>query len=157
MVCGAGMLGVTAVAMCAEAGAEVVVLDVDPRRTACAGRFGAVADNGGPVDVASTSPGRREAIASLVPRLDIGGRVVLAGSVAPAAAVPVDPEAIVRGWLTISGVHNYEPRHLHEAVAFLTRTVAVHPWAELVDAPVPLAALGEVLHRGRGLRAAVVP
>lgn len=157
VVCGAGMLGVTAVAMCVEVGAEVAVLDVDARRTAWAERFGAVADEGGPVDVALDFSGSSEAIAALVPRLDIGGRLVLAGSVAPAAAVPVDPEAVVRGWLTISGVHNYEPRHLREAVAFLTRTVAVHPWAELVDAPVPLDVLGEVLHRGPGLRAAVAP
>lgn len=157
VVCGAGMLGVTAVAMCAEAGADVTIVDIDPQRAARAERFGAVLDDGGPADIALDFSGSADAIASLVSRLDVGGRLVLAGSVAPGPAVPVDPEAIVRRWLTIGGVHNYEPAHLREAVAFLSRTVAVYPWDELVGTPVPLDALREVLHAGPRLRAAVVP
>lgn len=157
VVCGAGMLGIAAVAMCAEAGADVSIVDVAPERAARAERFGAVADDSGPVDVALDFSGSAEAIASLVPRLDVGGHLVLAGSVAPGPAVAVDPEAIVRGWLTISGVHNYEPAHLHAAMAFLTRTVAVYPWDELVEDPVPLEALAQVARPGPALRAAVRP
>ena len=157
VVCGAGMLGIAAVAMCAEAGADVTIVDIDPQRAARAERFGAVLDDGGPADIALDFSGSAEAIASLVPRLEVGGRLVLAGSVAPGPAVPVDPETIVRRWLTICGVHNYEPAHLHAAVAFLTRTVAVLPWDELVGEPVPLDALEEVLVPGTALRAAVTP
>lgn len=157
VVCGAGMLGIAATAMCAEAGADVTVVDIDPDRTARAQRFGAVADDGGPVDVALDFSGSAEAIASLVSRLDVGGRLVLAGSVAPGPAVPVDPEQIVRRWLTVTGVHNYEPVHLQSAVDFLTRTVATYPWDELVAPPVTLGALEEVLRPGPALRASVAP
>lgn len=157
VVCGAGMLGIAAVAMCTEAGADVSVLDIEPGRVARAERFGGVADDGGPVDLALDFSGSAPAIASLVPRLDVGGRLVLAGSVAPGPTVPVDPELIVRRWLTVTGVHNYEPRHLQSAMDFLTRTVATYPWDELVAPPVPLDALGEVLRPGPALRAAVAP
>ncbi|MFD6896975.1 zinc-binding dehydrogenase [Rhodococcus sp. NPDC060086] len=157
LVCGMGMLGIAATAMCAEAGAEVMALDIEPERTARAERFGAVADDDGSVDIALDFSGSAEAISSLVPRLDVGGRLVLAGSVSPGPAVSIDPESIVRRWLTVSGVHNYEPRHLQSAVDFLERTVAIYPWEELVAQPVSLDELEEALRPGSALRAAVVP
>ncbi|MBS9374230.1 zinc-binding dehydrogenase [Rhodococcus sp. B50] len=157
VVCGAGLLGIAAVAMSAEAGADVTIVDIDPQRAARAERFGAVLDDGGPVDIALDFSGSAEAIASLVPRLDVGGRLVLAGSVAPGPAVPVDPETIVRRWLMVTGVHNYEPGHLRSAVDFLTRTVATYPWDELVEDPVPLDEVENVLRPGPALRTAVAP
>lgn len=85
VVCGAGMLGVTAVAMCAEAGADVMIMDTDPQHAARADRFGAVLDDGGPAGIALDFSGSADAIASLVSRLDVGGRLVLAGSSAPSS------------------------------------------------------------------------
>lgn len=89
--------------------------------------------------------GSAPAIGAALARLDIGGRLVLAGSVAPGPPVPVDPERVVRGWLTVTGVHNYEPRHLRQAVAMLDRYR--YPWASLVAPPVPLADIATVFSR----------
>jgi threonine 3-dehydrogenase len=91
--------------------------------------------------------------------LDVGGRLVLVGSVAPAPPVLLDPERVVRGWHTVTGVHNYEPRHLREALGLLERTREAVPWAELVTPAASLAELAGLLTgpAGSAPRAAVVP
>jgi threonine 3-dehydrogenase len=148
LVSGAGMLGVTAVAALARSGAEVVVVDPDPGRRALAVRFGAVeARAPGPqptVDVAVEVSGARAAVAAALDVLDVGGRLVLAGSVSPGAPVALDPERVVRSWLTVTGVHNYEPRHLVAAIELLAATPHL-PWGDLVEPPVPLADVGRLL------------
>lgn len=145
LICGAGMLGVAATAACDEAGADVRVSDVDPHRLELARRFGGEPDPGGPIDVAIDFSGSSAAVGAALGRLDVGGVLALAGSVMPAPAVAVDPEHVVRQWLTITGVHNYEPRHLEQAVRFLDRTRNRYPWADVVGAPVGLDRLHTVL------------
>ncbi len=49
----------------------------------------------------------------------------------------------MRQWLTITGAHNYEPRHLHRAVKFLDETREHYPWEALVVAPVSLEDIEE--------------
>ncbi|QBJ94544.1 dehydrogenase [Rhodococcus sp. ABRD24] len=159
LICGAGMLGITAAAACAESGAHVSITDLHPARIEIAHRFGGTADAGGAVDVVLDYSGSADAIAEGLARLDIGGVLVLAGSVAPGPALAVDPESVVRRHLTITGVHNYEPRHLRQAIDFLDRTREVFPWADVVSAPVELDELGHVLTSPRTdiLRASVAP
>lgn len=159
LICGAGMLGVTAAAACAERGAQVMISDPHPQRRALAARFGAEPDTGGPSDIALDFSGSATAVAGALSRLDLGGTLVLAGSVTPGPTVALDPESVVRGWLTITGVHNYEPRHLVRAVEFLTRTRHTMPWTDLVAAPVALDAIGTVLEPTprEVLRASVTP
>ncbi|MCZ8382476.1 zinc-binding dehydrogenase [Mycobacterium sp. CPCC 205372] len=159
LICGAGMLGVAAAAACDEAGADVRVADIDPGRRELAGRFGGAADAGGQIDVAIDFSGASTAVSAALGRLDVGGVLVLAGSVLPAPAVDVDPERVVRQWLTITGVHNYEPRHLEQAVRFLERTRGRYPWAEVVADPVGLDRLSTVLTPAPPgiLRASVAP
>ena len=159
LIGGAGMLGLTAVAACADAGADVQVVDRNADRLALATQFGGRASDGGPVDVAIDYTGSSAAVADALARLDIGGTLVLAGSVTPGPPLALDPETVVRQWLTITGVHNYEPRHLHRAVDFLDRTRERHPWDALVVAPVPLKQIASALHSpppGK-LRTAVCP
>ncbi|MFV8054432.1 zinc-binding dehydrogenase [Mycobacterium sp. 48b] len=159
LIGGAGMLGLTAVAACVAAGADVQVLDRNADRMALATRFGGRASDGGPVDVAIDYTGSSAAVADALGRLDIGGTLVLAGSVTPGPPVAVDPETVVRHWLTITGVHNYEPRHLHRAVEFLDETRELYPWDALVVPPVPLDHIEEALRPpppGK-LRTAVTP
>ncbi|MGV0811156.1 zinc-binding dehydrogenase [Mycolicibacterium boenickei] len=159
LIGGAGMLGLTAVAACADAGADVQVVDIDADRLALVPLFGGHADDGGPVDVAIDYTGSTAAVSGALSRLDIGGTLVLAGSVTPGPTLAVDPETVVRQWLTITGVHNYEPRHLHRAVAFLDRTRDRHPWEALVVSPVPLEQIEAALRPpppGK-LRTAVTP
>lgn len=159
LVLGAGMLGLTAVAAGREAGADVQVLDRNPARVAQAEAFGARRSDDSPVDVAIDYTGSTPAIGAALARLDIGGRLVLAGSVLPADALPVDTETVVRRWLTITGVHNYEPRHLQQAVGFLDRTHDRYPWAALVTAPLPLSRLADALRPppAPALRTAIRP
>jgi putative phosphonate catabolism associated alcohol dehydrogenase len=145
LVVGAGMLGTAAVGAYTDAGAAVRISDPDPVRVEVARAFGATPDDGREVDVAVDFSGSAPAIGAALARLDIGGRLVLAGSVAPGPPVPVDPERVVRGWLTVTGVHNYEPRHLRQAVAMLDRYR--YPWASLVAPPVPLADIATVFSR----------
>ena len=159
LVLGAGMLGLTAVAAGRDAGADVQVLDRNPERVRQAGDFGGRVSDGGAVDVVVDYTVSTEAISAALARLDIGGRLVLAGSVMPAPALHVDAETVVRRWLTITGVHNYEPHHLAEAVDFLDRTRDRHPWAALVTAPLPLSRIAEALQPAPApaLRTAIAP
>lgn len=159
LIGGAGMLGLTAVAACAEAGADVQVVDRNADRLALALRFGGRASDGGSVDVAIDYTGSSTAVADALARLDIGGTLVLAGSVTPGPPLAVDPETVVRRWLTITGVHNYEPRHLHRAVGILDRTRERYPWECLVTPPVALRDIASALRpppAGK-LRTAICP
>ncbi|MER7605093.1 zinc-binding dehydrogenase [Nocardioides sp. NPDC127503] len=162
LVVGAGMLGLTAVAAAADAGAaEVVVSDVEPARLELAVDFGATSTLSEgqplpPVDVAMDFSGAASAVEAALGALDIGGSLVLVGSVSPGRAISVDPEAVVRGWRSVSGVHNYEPHHLEQAVAFLA--VSQRPWTELVEEPVGLERVGDLLTSELGRpRASVRP
>lgn len=158
LIYGAGMLGVTATAACVMSGATVHTVDLDPHRVRLARRFGS-SGLSGPVDVAIDFSGSTEALGEALDRLDVGGVLVLAGSVSPAPALPVDPELIVRRWLTLTGVHNYEPQHLRDAVAFLRHSRDRFDWPALVDDPVGLDDIAAALMpapTGR-LRKAVSP
>jgi alcohol dehydrogenase len=134
LVIGAGMLGVTAAAWSRELGAcDVIACDPSDERLALASAFGATisvspsrladavteATGGRGVDVALEFSGSTDAIEAASPLLGIGGTLVLVGSVFPAPPLSLAPERIVRGCLTIRGVHNYAPRHLQVALAFL--------------------------------------
>lgn len=168
LVNGVGMLGLTAVAMAAGAGAEVTAADPVPSRRTLAERAGAVrvcgdlgtADSGSQ-DVVLDFSGRSAGVAAAVATLDVGGVAVLVGSVSPAPPVSVDPEWVVRGWRTITGVHNYEPGHLHRAVELLADPGVGGriPWETVLDGPVSLADLPAHFAgaRGEALRTVVVP
>ena len=159
LVIGAGMLGLTAAAALAEAGARVRVTDVDPHRLEMTCRFGGTPDGGGSVDAAIDFSGSSEAIDSAFARLSTGGVLVLAGSVLPGRRIEISPETIVRQWLTITGVHNYEPRHLTRAVKFLERTLEAYPWHTVVADPVDLDAIASAFAPAPAgkLRAAIKP
>nr|WP_090343302.1 zinc-binding dehydrogenase [Mycolicibacterium malmesburyense]CRL74231.1 alcohol dehydrogenase [Mycolicibacterium malmesburyense] len=159
LILGAGMLGVTATAACSRSGADVLVSDVDEARLSAAERFGARRDTGGPVDMAMDFSGSTAAVGAALSRLEVGGVLVMAGSVLPGPPLSVDPEAVVRNWLTITGVHNYEPRHLDQAVEFLHRTKDSYPWASVVADPVGLDAVGSALSSAAPgwLRASIAP
>lgn len=166
-ITGAGMLGLTAAAMATEAGAKVVVSDPVPERRDAALLFGAVAvaDAHAAPDARSGLPhalakaggrasapaialelsGAEPAVRSLLSAVDIGGVLVLAGSVSPGPELPVGPDLFVRHLLTIRGVHNYAPRHLEQAVRFLAAAGTKYPFAQQVGAVFPLAEVDAAL------------
>lgn len=165
LITGAGMLGVTAVAMAKEMNAWVAVSDPDPARQSTARRFGAdlVVGDATPVptvDVAIELSGNPEAVEACLSRLDVGGRAVLAGSVATSRPVAIDPERLVRNLLTVVGVHNYRPHHLQAAVDFLTANHDSYPFLDVVGPAADLDNLDDLLRRPGAsprLRQAICP
>ncbi|MDI2027466.1 zinc-binding dehydrogenase [Saccharopolyspora sp. TS4A08] len=165
LVNGAGMLGLTAVAMLAASGAEVIAVDPHEHRRDQALRFGAagaqpVGSPIGEVDVALELSGSSEAVQTCLDYLAVGGTAVLAGSVSPGPAVNLDPERLVRGLHRVVGVHNYHPDDLRTAVEFITTHHDRHPFADLVAGSHSLDDLDIAItaaHRGEAPRQAVRP
>lgn len=151
VVIGAGMLGLTALAAAAASDASAVTA-VDPaaERRAMAQRFGATAvvasiTEVDQCDVLIELSGKAAALQDGLGKLDVQGVAVFAGSVAPDGDIAVDPEAVVRRHLSFFGVHNYEPRHLIQALTFLEQTNGRFPWSDLVADPVPLDQISDLL------------
>ncbi|WP_345752291.1 zinc-binding dehydrogenase [Microbacterium rhizophilus] len=176
LILGAGLIGLSACAMATDRGATVVVADPDPARRALAVRFGAaqVADprdvraltaalaaTGSPeYDIVLEASGSPRAVQAALEVVGVGGVVVLVGSVFPTEPLPVDPERLVRGLITIRGVHNYAPRDLDAAVRYLRDRGAARPFEELVSARYPLAQIDQALaaaSAGRAVRVGVDP
>ncbi|MFI6941788.1 zinc-binding dehydrogenase [Streptomyces sp. NPDC050418] len=159
LVTGAGMLGVTAVAMAAQAGAAVTAVDPDPQRRAQARRFGAAevlataTATEAEADVALELSGHPDAVRTCLDALTTGGTAVLAGSVSPGPAVTFDPERLVRGLHRIEGVHNYRAADLQHAVAFLTAHHTTYPFAGLVEGRYGLNTLDDAFAAAHGARA----
>jgi alcohol dehydrogenase len=177
LVLGAGVLGVTACAMARAARARAVLAyDPVPACLVRAAAFGAthaflpetdglaagvaeVTDGRG-ADVALELAGTAASVQAALSSVRTGGTVVLAGTVAPVGAVGVDPEQVVRRMLTIRGVHNYHPRDLAAALAFLAGAGRGFPFEQLIAGEYALAdaerAFGHA-HAHPGVRVAVIP
>jgi len=176
LVLGAGVLGLTACAMARAQGASsVLVSDPMPAARERAKRFGAThtfpgdsdlinqvreATAGRGADLVLELAGAADTVRAALTAARVGGRVVLAGTVAPVGTVPLDPEQAVRRMLTIHGVHNYHPDDLGDALAFLAGPGRKYPWADLVAAHYPLSKVERAFadaHAQPGVRVAVTP
>ncbi|WP_291278332.1 zinc-binding dehydrogenase [Galactobacter sp.] len=176
LLSGAGLIGLTACAMARERGARVTVVDPSPGRRYLATRFGAdevltpdaLAQNrsgkhpgpAGDIDVVVEASGSPAAVRTALDVTAVGGCVVLVGSVFPTDPVDVAPERVVRGLLTVTGVHNYAPDDLREATNFLVRHWKDYPFDEFVEATYPLEDLDAALQRAalqREVRVGVTP
>ena len=160
---GAGMLGLTACAMSRVQGAAKVV-SVDPvsARRKLATEFGATRtcppdelsavaiEEVGTLgfDVVLELSGNPAAFQATWPLIRTGGTLALVGSVFPGPSMPIALEQIVRRHLTIRGVHNYAPRHLLEAVKFLSFAHTQYPFARLVSEWIPLTSIADAFRRG---------
>lgn len=165
LVMGIGMLGLIAVEAAVRGdAAEVRAIDRNQTRLEWARELGAFTSDSSaagadsepePFDITLEFSGSEFGVTTCIDNLDIGGRAVLAGSVATSHTYALDPEWLVRGWRTITGVHNYEPQHLEQAVEFLANSQI--DWDTVVSDP---TALEEVPAEARGtaetlLRAAI--
>ncbi len=167
LVAGVGMLGMTACAMAAEAGArEVIAMDRDAERAERALRFGATRaaiageDRLCGVDVAFDFCGEPEAIEGALATLRPGGELVLAGAVYPARALAVSAEDVTRRLLRITGVYNYSPEDLEAALEFLAAAVGRYPFSELVGGRFALERINEAMEfvqATRPYRVAIFP
>ncbi|WP_258068034.1 zinc-binding dehydrogenase [Rathayibacter sp. AY1B5] len=151
LISGAGLIGLTAAAMATDRGATVTLAEPHPGRRALAERFGAHTlppeDLTGEFDVILEASGARPAVTSALTRATTGGVVVLIGSVFPTEPIPLDPERIVRGLLTVRGAHNYTADHLSAAAAYIVDRWQAWPFADLVGETVSLPDLDEGIRR----------
>jgi len=96
--------------------------------------------------------------------LRVGRRNTLGTIVVPDADVTVDATLFVKKWITLSGVHNYHPRHLPHALAIQALDFDVTerdraPFGEIVDSTFKFEDLNEAFARASDrsvLRAAVI-
>lgn len=157
LIIGAGMLGLTAIIAASSAGAaHITVTDIDDHRLKLAPGVGAThtvntldtstasfVEQHGHFDVTVELAGAAPALELSLDALDVGGTAVWGGAVRPSAPVPVDPERIIRRAQRVVGVHNYEPRHLSQAVDLLAS--ADVDWGPLICQPVPLGQIRRLL------------
>ena len=178
LIQGAGLLGLNLVALAVEAGAKkIFATDVVKSRLDLAGKFGAdvcidVKDSvckevasqirdqtdGYGVDVAFEICGLREAVGLAVESLRIGGRYLVAGLVTPGSDLGIDGNQLTRKYLTIKGIHNYNPKHLGMALRFLEKNSRKFPYDELVARVLPLSQINgaiELASTGRHIRIGV--
>ena len=104
--------------------------------------------------------GEPQAINDGLKCLRVGGRYVIAGLVSPNAHVLIDGNLILKKMLTLRGVHNYHPRHLVQALDFVTTQRNRFPFKSLVDAKYSLSQVRQAMQDAssrRSLRAAIVP
>lgn len=171
VVIGAGMLGLTACAMAAVIGAaSVVAIDIEPHRLQRALDFGAVVGidgslpcqeliasvrrvtSGRGADLVLEFSGAPEAIETGWQLLRTGGRMIMVGATFPSRPVEIPADQIVRRVLGISGIHNYRPSDLGDALSFLSDYGCQFPFASLVEETFPLSRIQEAFDFSRNLR-----
>ena len=145
---------------------HVYCVDINPQRLKLVPRFGGRPIDGRPdryaasrkqieailpdgVDAVLEVAGFSALVAEGIQLLRTGGFYGFVGMVHPNTPLDISGEQIVRKCLTIRGVHNYNPRHLDEAMAFLERTVSTYPYADLVSPPYSLTDLNEAVTAAR--------
>lgn len=169
LIFGAGLLGLTAAAMSHQArAARVTVCEIDPERAKRSLQFGAsnacaweeLLEDESQDDVLIECSGSSRAIETCLSRAAVGGTLVLVGSVFQSEPVSLDPESVVRRCLTISGVHNYAPCDLAQAVRFLHAHAEDYPFEAVVDQAFALSNANEAIEYAfseRPIRVAVRP
>ena len=180
VVQGLGLLGLYACAIAKARGARLVIgLDNVAARRDLSARFGAdqgfdpaamsEAELAGKVkalckpegaDAVIELCGDPEVIPAGIEYLRTGGRYVLGGLVNPDAFVRIDANRLLRKLITLSGVHNYHPRHLIQALDFVHVNRKRFPFHDLVDGKYKLEEVGQAMQDAadrKVLRAAIIP
>jgi L-iditol 2-dehydrogenase len=159
VVQGAGGLGINAVAVARDAGADaIIVVDRLPARLELARAFGAdhtlctgdlaTADarveavraltGGLGADVVADVVGYPEVIGEGLRMLRGGGCYLEIGSIAPGNVFSYDATALVRGNVRLVATSNYSPWALEASLRFLRRNLARFPFERLVSHVFPL-------------------
>lgn len=152
LVFGMGLLGITSIAMCKEAGATWVgAADISDKRLVEAGRFGAdcllnmqndsstltdtlkkkFAKRG--VDVVLDMSGSPDAMELGMEVLAIGGTAVWVGAVFNNRKIQIDAEKTIRNLHTIKGIHNYNFDDFKYALEFLEGNWEKYPFNTVVE------------------------
>lgn len=167
VVQGAGGLGLNAVAVATERGAETIVIEGAEGRIDRARAFGAdhVIDfrdddtvearaervreltDGVGADVGVEVAGVPEAFAEGIQLLRDGGRYLEMGNVSPGEHTEFDPGLLTRKSIDITAVVRYNPWFLHRALSFLDENKEKYPYSDLIDAEFALEDVEEALAR----------
>jgi D-arabinose 1-dehydrogenase-like Zn-dependent alcohol dehydrogenase len=180
VVQGAGGLGLNAIAVANERGAETIVIEGADGRLERAEQFGAdhlidlrdydtvgarservreLTDGIG-ADVGIEVAGVPAAFSEGVRLLRDGGRYLEMGNVNPGQMTEFDPGALTRKSIDITAVVRYDPWYLHEALRFLEANAGKYPYADLIDAEFGINEVDEALARSDSreiTRATIVP
>jgi threonine dehydrogenase-like Zn-dependent dehydrogenase len=161
---GAGGLGINAVAVARDMGADtVIVIDRIPERLALARAFGAdhtlsLADlttpdqridavksltGGFGADVAADFVGYPEVVPEGLRLLRGGGCYLEVGSIAPGNVFSYDATALVRGNARLVATSNYSPWALEQALSFLRRNLNRFPFERVVSHVYPLEKISD--------------
>ncbi len=156
IVFGAGLLGLSCVAMCKEAGAAWIgVVDQDTTRLTWSEKFGANLAYPFPgenlttplpwpdADIVFDMTGNPQAMKMGIDSLAVGGCAVWIGAVFPEKPVPVDGQKIVRKLLQIRGLHNYNYEDFLNATSFIENNYRKYPFEDLVEKEYPLDSIEE--------------
>jgi len=155
LVFGAGLLGLSCVAMCKEAGAKSIeLIDNDAIRLTWGKKFGADNVYNFPEDVNTTLPwkeadivfdmtGNPIAMKVGIDSLATGGVAIWIGAVFPEKPVPVDAQKIVRKLLQIKGLHNYNYQDFLNATTFVENNFKKYPFEDLIEKEYPLKEIKE--------------
>jgi alcohol dehydrogenase len=146
IVFGAGMLGLSCLAMCKEAGASWIgLVDRDNGRLQWGEKFGAnesylldsnIDESNLPwpdADIVFDMTGSPKAMELGLDSLALGGAAIWIGAVFPEMPVKVDAQKVVRKLLQIRGLHNYNYEDLVNATAFIETNYTKYPFADLVE------------------------
>ena len=148
LISGAGMLGITACAMCKIGGAHfVAALDLNPRRLETAREFGADAVFSSVQEMEREIPGSdlpsgfhaaldfsgvAPVMEETLKNLTIGGTAVWVGATHPQRNLQLNAEKVIRNLWTIKGLHNYNEEDFVTAVHFIENHHGDFPFELLV-------------------------
>ncbi|RYG40259.1 MAG: alcohol dehydrogenase [Chitinophagaceae bacterium] len=141
-ITGSGLLGIVCAAMCHANGAEMVYMgDINSDRLKTSKDFGVqetlllTEDLPLPkgIDIVFDMSGSAEAMEKGLQTLAVGGIAVWIGAVFKSRAVQIDAEKIVRGIISIKGLHNYNHDDFVAAVDFITAHHSSYPFEEIVS------------------------
>jgi D-arabinose 1-dehydrogenase-like Zn-dependent alcohol dehydrogenase len=177
---GAGGLGVYAIALAKEMGADkVIVLDRFENRLQLASRFGAdhvininmvstkerigqvrEITQGRGADIVIEVAGSPQAVNEGLPLLRVGGSYLWIGNICRGMTVELDPSAIVLGNRKIIGVATYDPGVMPQALNFLKRTRGKYPFDQILSHKFKLEEINtafELASQGKVNRATIIP
>lgn len=162
---GAGGLGLNAIAVATERGAETIIIEGVDGRIQRAEEFGVdhtidfreydtvearaervheLTDGVG-ADVGVEVAGVPEAFAEGIHLLRDGGRYLEMGNVNPGHSADFDPGTLTRKAIDITAVVRYDPWYLRKALDFLADNSEKYPYADLIDAEFALTDVEEAL------------
>jgi len=167
VVQGAGGLGLNAIAVANERGAETIVIEGVDGRLERAEQFDvdhtvdfreydtveARADRiteltgGDGADVGIEVAGVPDAFAEGIHLVCKGGAYLEMGNVSPGHMTDFDPGLLTRRNLTIKSIVRYQPWYLRKALAFLDEHAEDYPYHQLIDTEFDLVDVTEALER----------